>query len=349
MGAEQLQEPPQRTPTPTQMGEPGGGAARPSMQSANPPHEAAHGSEEALAAGQPEAEPKGPTPDTECEDGLHRPSAADRASAASLANLALRADASTPGGGAAARSIGNPRGVRDPTRPSARPRGERHPTDITATTTLLMPSWSPAGMTPTRSQHRRRHASTRSRDATRRKTHPSRHHDKHTSSTITLPWGWSPLRVRGRRPRVAGRTGPRTSAAPQERVRAWKRPSTPLASLWARRHGPPLPGGGGTWTTHAWRATPATPANKGSKRRPKTWASGSPGLSQGSRSTWLSAYDGCFLRGPATSQREPAPWRTSRLAIGRGTRPPPPWTTPANGTMWPPGSWRIWEPTARMK
>ena len=37
-------------------------------------------------------------------------------------------------------------------------------------------------MTPTRSQHRRRHASTRSRDATRRKTHPSRHHDKHTSS-----------------------------------------------------------------------------------------------------------------------------------------------------------------------
>ena len=44
----------------------------------------------------------------------------------------------------------------------------------------------------------------------------------------------------------------------------------------------------------------------------------------------------------------PAPWRTSRLAIGRGTGPPPPWTTSANGTMWPPGSWRIWGPTARM-
>ena len=68
------------------------------MQSADPPHEAAHGSDEALAAGRPGAEPKGPTPDTECEDGLHRPSAADRASAAPLVNLALRADASTPGG-----------------------------------------------------------------------------------------------------------------------------------------------------------------------------------------------------------------------------------------------------------
>ena len=31
-----------------------------------------------------------------------------------------------------------------------------------------------------------------------------------------------------------------------------------------------------------------------------------------------------------------------------GHRLPPPWTTPANGTMWPPGSWRIWGPTAPM-
>ena len=98
MGAEEMQGPPQRTPTPTQMGEPDGGADRRSMQSADPPHEAAHGSNEALAAGQPDAEPKGPTPDTECEDGLHGPSAADRTSAAPLANLALRAGASTPGG-----------------------------------------------------------------------------------------------------------------------------------------------------------------------------------------------------------------------------------------------------------
>ena len=98
MGAQEMQEFPQRTPTPTQMGEPGGGADWPPMQGADPPHEAAHGSDEALAAGRPGAEPKGPTPDTECEDGLHQPSAADRARAAPLAKLALRADASTPEG-----------------------------------------------------------------------------------------------------------------------------------------------------------------------------------------------------------------------------------------------------------
>ena len=51
-----------------------------------------------MASGQPDAEPKGPTLDTECEDSLQRPSDADRASAAHLANLALRADARTPGG-----------------------------------------------------------------------------------------------------------------------------------------------------------------------------------------------------------------------------------------------------------
>ena len=98
VGAAEMQGPPQRKPTQTQMGEPGGGTDRPPMQSADPLHEAAHGSDEALAAGRPGAEPKGPTPDAECEDGLHRPSAADRASAAPLANVALRADASTPGG-----------------------------------------------------------------------------------------------------------------------------------------------------------------------------------------------------------------------------------------------------------
>ena len=98
MGAEEMQGPPQRTPTPTQMGEPGGGVERPPMQSADPPHKAAHRSDKELAAGRPNAEPKGPSPDTECEDSLHRPSAAYRASAAPLANLALRAEASTPGG-----------------------------------------------------------------------------------------------------------------------------------------------------------------------------------------------------------------------------------------------------------
>ena len=55
-----------------------------------------------------------------------------------------------------------------PTRPSARTKEERHPAGTTATTTPSMPSWTPAGMTPGRSQHRRCHASTRSRNANRR-------------------------------------------------------------------------------------------------------------------------------------------------------------------------------------
>ena len=59
---------------------------------------AAHGGGEALTADQPDTEPEGPTPDTECEDGLHPPSATDCAGAAPLENLARRADASTPGG-----------------------------------------------------------------------------------------------------------------------------------------------------------------------------------------------------------------------------------------------------------
>ena len=97
VGAEEMQGPPQQTPTPTPMGEPGGGADEPSVQNVDPPNETAHGGDEALAAGQPDAEPEGPAPDTGCANGPHRPSATNRAGAAPLANLALRADASTPG------------------------------------------------------------------------------------------------------------------------------------------------------------------------------------------------------------------------------------------------------------
>ena len=104
-------------------------------------------------------------------------------------------------------------------------------------------------------------------------------------------------------------------AAPQEVARAWKRARTPLASLPAHCRGPPCPGGGDTWTTHAWRATPAAPATKRKKRQPETWAYGSPGLPQGSISPWQSGSDACLLRGPASSPRAPAPWQTSPLAI----------------------------------
>ena len=97
MGAEEMRGPPQWTATPTPMGEPGGGADRPAIQHADPPDIAAHGSGEASTAGQPDTEPEGPMPDTECEDGLHQPSATGHAGAAPLVNLAHHADASAPG------------------------------------------------------------------------------------------------------------------------------------------------------------------------------------------------------------------------------------------------------------
>ena len=189
-------------------------------------------------------------------------------------------------------------------------------------------------MTPIQSRRRRRHASARSYDATMRRAHPSRCHARHTSSGTTPPWGtlsMLPLRVTGTRPRAEQRTRPRTSAALQEAGRAWKGAPTPLASLRAHHRGPLRPGDGGIWTTHAWQATPAAPVTTQNRRRPKTWASGSTGSPQRSSSPWQSASDGFLLRGPATSRREPAPWRTSPSAIGRGTRPP--------ATMSHPGQW----------
>ena len=113
-------------------------------------------------------------------------------------------------------------------------------------------------------------------------------------------------------------------AAPKEAGRALKRATTPLASLQAHRRGPPRYGGGDMGTTHAWKATPAAPATKQNRRRPRTWAYGSTGSPQRSSLPWQSASDGCLCRGAATSRREPAPWQTSPSAIGRGKRPPPP-------------------------
>ena len=116
----------------------------------------------------------------------------------------------------------------------------------------------------------------------------------------------------------------RTSAAPREAGRAWKWAPTPLVSLPASQRGPPRPGGGGIWTTHAWKATPAAPGAMQNRRRPQTWACGSTGSARRSSSPWRAASNGCLLRGPANSEREPAPWQTSPSAIGRGTRPSPP-------------------------
>ena len=255
------------------MWEPSGGVDRPAIQHANPLNVVADGSPEASTAGQPDTEPEGPMPDTECDDGIRPPSAsgtqpAGRADAAPLANLAHHADTSAPGE-APPRDPPQTRATSETlethrTRLSAPPAGKRRPADTTATTTLSMPSWSPAWVTPTRSQCRRHHASARSKDATMPRTHPSGYHARHTSSAITPPWGTPgmlPLWVTGTRLRAEQRTRPRTSAAPQEVVRAWKRAPTPLASLPARRRGPPCPRGGDIWTTHAWRATPTRPSN----------------------------------------------------------------------------------------
>ena len=123
---------------------------------------------------------------------------------------------------------------------------------------------------------------------------------------------------------------------------------TPLGSLPNSHRGPPQPGDGGMWTTRAQKATPAAPTPTRNRRWPKTWTGGSPGSPQGSGSPRGSASDGCLPQ--ATSRMEPAPWRTLPSAIGKHrTHPPPPWSTSASGTTWPPGSWRIWGPIARMK
>ena len=79
------------------MGEPGGGTDQTSVRSADLTNETARGGDEALADGQPDAEPEGPAPNTGCADGPHRPSTADHAGGAPQAHLAAHADASTPG------------------------------------------------------------------------------------------------------------------------------------------------------------------------------------------------------------------------------------------------------------
>ena len=336
-----------------QWGNLAGEADRPAIQRADPPDIAAHRSGQPLTAGEPDTEPEGPMPDTGCEDGLHPPSATGHAGAAPLANLAHQADARTPGEAP----------PRDP--PETRAMSE------TGGPTPDTPQCA-AGRETSPSRHKRGNHSfdafmesrmgdphtVPSQAAPRVHLEPQRDHVEDTPLTIPRQAhlerdypasGRLSLQVRGMQPRAERRTGPRTSAVPQEVARAWKRPPTPLGSLPARRRGPPRPGGGDTWTTHAWRATPAAPATRRKKRRPETWAYGSPGSLQGSSLPWQSASDGCLLRGPANSRREAAPWLTSPLAIGRGTRPPQPGTFPANGTMWQPGSWRVWGPTTRMK
>ena len=285
---------------------------------------AAHGSDEASAAGQPATEPEGPMLDAECEDSLRPPSArgaqpTGRAGAALLANKAHHADASTPG---------------------ETPPGDPPETRSTSETREATPD------TPQRAANRVTSPSGHNRDDESFDAFmESRMGDPHTVPTPAAPRvhleprrdhaGDTPLTI----PRQAhlqrdytalGRTRQVTAAceghaaasgaadrttdersAPGSGARVEAGTNTPLASLPAHRRELPRPGGGDTWTTHAWRATPAAPATKRNKRRHETWAYGSPGLLQGSSSPWRSASDGCIPRGPATARKAPAPWQTS--------------------------------------
>ena len=336
MDAKEMRGPPLQTATTTPAGERSRGADRPAMQHDDTPNMAALGSGEASTASQPDREPEGPMRDTECEDGLRPPSAhgaqpAGRAGAAPLTNSAHHANACAP------------RGLppRDPP--------ETHAKSETRETTPNTPQCA-AGRETSPSKHNpdedsfhafmescMGHPHTVPTPAAPRVGLEQRsNHAEHTPLSIShqanLQRDYTALGHTGHATaagdghaaasRAADRT--RTGTAPQEARRAWQREPTPLASLPAHRRGPPRPGGGDIWTTHAWRAMPASPATKRNRRRPETWAYGSSGLPQGSSYPWQSASDGCLLLGLATSRRGPAPWQTSPSAIGRGIRPPPP-------------------------
>ena len=161
-----------------------------------------------------------------------------------------------------------------PTCPNAQPTGERRPAGTTATKTRSMPSWSPAGVTPTRNQHRLLRAAILSHKATIQGAHRSGCPARHTSSRITPPWGrklsMPPPRMTGPRPQAGQRTRPRTSRAPKGAERVWRRAPTPLASLPTSHRGPPVLGAGasGLRALRGQRPPPQRPRGTGGGPRP---------------------------------------------------------------------------------
>ena len=214
---------------------PNGGAGQPGNQRASSPDMAAGGSVEAADAGQPGTGPGGPTPDAAHAVGLLPPTAqgaqpAAHAGAAPFTAPAHRRDADAPGNTASGRRhhgahlepTPSPKpGQPHQTCPSARPTGEHRLADTTTPTTLLMPSWSPAGVTPTWTQHPLPSAALRNHKATIQGANPSWCPARHTSGGITPPWGqrlsMPPPRMTGPRPQAGQRTRPQTSTAPKER------------------------------------------------------------------------------------------------------------------------------------
>ena len=139
-----------------------------------------------------------------------------------------------------------------PTCPRARFTGERRPADTPAMKSLSTPSWSPAGVPPTRTQRRLPRAATRSHETTMQGAHPSRYLARHTSSAISPPWerklNTPPPRMTRTRPQAGQRTRPRTNCpgtAPKGAEHVCQRAPTPLASLPTSHLGPAHPGGGG--------------------------------------------------------------------------------------------------------
>ena len=136
----------------------------------------------------------------------------------------------------------------------------------------------------------------------------------------------------------------------------WKRPSTPLASLPARRRGPPRPGDEDTWTTHAPRATPTAPANKRRKAAARdlgVWiprltageqlalavsdrwlpTSRSPHLAEGTRTMADITFGHQTEHRPPTTMDHPGQWHyvATRLMAHMGAYA----TDEMNGLHWP--------------
>ena len=146
------------------------------MRSADLTNDTAHGGDEVLADGQPDAEPKGPAPDTGCADGPHRPLTADHAGAATRAHLAARADTSTSGEvlprDPPETSAGSEARETTPDTPQRAEEGGTSPSGHNRDDHSFDAFMDSCSDDPGRFQHRRCHAPTRSRNATRQTIRP---------------------------------------------------------------------------------------------------------------------------------------------------------------------------------
>ena len=322
------------------------------MRSADLTNDTAHGGDEALADGQPEAEPGGQAPDTGCADGPHRPSTTDHTGATPQVHLAARADTSTPGEALPRdppeTSAGSEARETTPDTPQRADEGgtspSRHNRDNDSFH-AFMDSWSNDPRAVPAPEMPRVHSEPQRDQADDRAlTVPRQAHLQRDYTTLRQ------IAATGEGQRTASSAADRTTDernAPGEGTRV-ERPPTPRVSLSPHCRGPPLPWGRGHLDYARLEGDTGHPSEHAEQEATQDLSFWIPRLVTGEQLE-LAVQTRWALRGPATSRREHAPWQTSHLVIGQGTRPPPPWTAPTNGAMWPPGSWRIWEPTAQMK